>query len=227
MWRRFVISVGGAVIAGNGVNVLWAHKLARLLDAFFEEGYRFAVVTGGGRIARQYAEAVRALGGSKTLQDQAGILATKMNAWVMISAIKHAYYEPLNDIWKAASIMRNHIPVLYGGMPGVTSDYNAALLAEATSSVFLNVTNVDGIYTADPHTNPDARLIERMDHASMVSLISEIDTREPGAHTPIDLAAAKILARSKVPVVVVGPDVENIRRVLEGKRFRGTRIISQ
>ncbi len=211
----------------RGINVLWAHKLARLLDTFFEEGYRFAVVTGGGRTARQYAEAVRVLGGSKTLQDEAGILATKMNAWIMISALKHAYREPLNDIWKAASLMRTHIPVLYGSVPGVTSDYGGALLAEATGSVFLNITNVEGIYTADPSVNPDARLIERMDHASLVSLISTIDTREPGAHTPIDLAAAKILARSKVPTIVVGPDIENIRRVLEGKRFRGTRIVSQ
>ncbi len=211
----------------RGINVLWAHKLARLLDTFFEEGYRFAVVTGGGRTARQYAEAVRVLGGSKTLQDEAGILATKMNAWIMISALKHAYREPLNDIWKAASLMRTHIPVLYGSVPGVTSDYGGALLAEATGSVFLNITNVEGIYTADPSVNPNARLIERMDHASLVSLISTIDTREPGAHTPIDLAAAKILARSKVPTIVVGPDIENIRRVLEGKRFRGTRIVSQ
>lgn len=227
MWRRFVVSVGGSVLVDRGINVLWVHKLARLLDSFFEEGYRFAVVTGGGRTARQYAEAVRVLGGSKTLQDQAGILATKMNAWVMISALRHAYHEPLNDIWKAASLMRTHIPVLHGSIPGVTSDYGGALLAEATGSVFLNITNVDGIYTADPSVNPDARLIERMDHSSLVSLISAIDTREPGAHTPIDLAAAKILARSKIPTVVVGPDIENIRRVFEGKRFKGTKIVSQ
>ena len=219
--------MGGSVLVDKGINVLWAHKLGKLLDTFFQEGYRFAVVAGGGRTAREYAEAVRILGGSKTLQDQAGILATKMNAWVMISAMKHAYHEPLGDIWRAASIMRTHIPVLHGTVPGVTSDYGAALLAEATGSVFLNITNVDGIYTADPHVNPEARLIERMDHASLVSLISAIDTREPGAHTPIDLAAAKILARSRVPAVVVGPDIENIRRVLEGKRFRGTRVISQ
>lgn len=220
-----MISVGGSVMVPDRIDVQWIRKFARVVDYFFEHGVELALVTGGGRVARDYSWAVRLLGGEKTLQDQAGILATKMNAWLLISALKNAYPEPLSDIWRAKAYMGRWIPVVHGAVPGVTSDYTAALLAEATGSVFVNITNVDGIYDRNPSKYPNARLIERMSHEELVSLVESVDTRDPGAHTPIDVAAAKILARSNVKTYVIGKDLHNFHRLLEGKSFKGTTIV--
>lgn len=219
------MSVGGSVIVPDRIDVRWIRGLAGLLDRFFEGGTEFALVTGGGRTARDYAWAVRLLGGSKTLQDQAGILATRMNAWLLISALKSAYPEPLDDIWRASAYVGRWVPVVHGSTPGVTSDYTAALLAEAMGAVFINITNVDGVYDKNPFSDPDARRIERMTHREFVSLVEKVDSRDPGAHTPVDVAAAKILQRSGVKTYVVGKDLRNLRRLLEGKSFRGTTIV--
>jgi len=221
---RYVISVGGSVMVPDQIDVQWVRRFARLIDQFFDGGTQFALVAGGGRTARDYAWAVRLLGGSKTLQDQAGILATKMNAWLLITALKSAYPEPLGDIWRAAAYMGRWIPVVHGSTPGVTSDYAAALLAEAMGAVFINITNVDGVYDRNPLKDPTARLIERMTHDEFVSLVEKVDTRDPGAHTPMDVAAAKILKRSGIRTYVVGRDIYNLRRLLEGKSFKGTTI---
>lgn len=209
------------------IDVQWIRKFSRVIDYFFDRGMHFALVAGGGRTARDYSWAVRLLGGSKTLQDQAGILATKMNAWLLITAIRSAYPEPLSDIWRAKAYFGKWIPVVHGSIPGVTSDYAAALLAEALDAVFINITNVDGVYDKNPFKNPTAKLIERMTHDEFVSLVEAVDTRDPGAHTPMDVAAAKILQRSGIRTYVVGKDLHNLHRLLEGKSFTGTTITSK
>ena len=227
MPERYVISVGGSVMVPDRIDVQWIRKFGRVIDYFFDHGIHFALVAGGGRIARDYSWAVRLLGGSKTLQDQAGILATKMNAWLLISALDSAYPEPLSDIWRAKAYMGKWIPVVHGATPGVTSDYAAALIAEATGATFVNITNVDGVFARNPFKDPTARLLERLTHDEFVSLVEAVDTRDPGAHTPMDIAAAKILQRSKIRTYVVGKDLHNLHRLLEGKSFKGTTITSR
>jgi len=227
MVERYVISVGGSVIVPDHIHVQWIRRLSRTIEQFFDSGTQFALVAGGGRTARDYAWAVRLLGGSKALQDQAGILSTRMNAWLLITALKSAYPEPLSDIWRATAYIGRWIPVVHGSTPGVTSDYAAALLAEALGAVFVNITNVDGVYDKNPHADPTAKLIDRMTHDDFVSLVEDVDTRDPGAHTPLDVSAARILQRSGIKTYVVGKDLNNLRRLLEGKSFRGTTITQE
>lgn len=224
MAGRYVISVGGSVIVPDRIDVQWVRGFSRLIDSFFDGGDKFALVAGGGRTARDYAWAVRLLGGSKTLQDQAGVLATRLNAWLLITALKSSYPEPIDDIWRAVAYVGRWVPVVHGSTPGVTSDYSAVLLAEATDSVFVNVTNVDWVYDKNPFSDPNAKIIERMTHEDLVALVEDADTRNPGSHTPLDVAAAKILQRSNIKTYVVGKDLHNLRRLFEGKSFRGTVI---
>ncbi len=224
MLRRVVFSVGGSVIAPHDLDVDWLRGFGRVVDRFFEHGVEIALVAGGGHTARRYIDAVAELGGSKTLQDQAGILATALNSWLLVSAVKHAYYEPISDIWRALSYLGKYVPVLRGSVPGVTSDFSAALLAEAAGAVFVNITDVDGVYTKDPRVYPDAELIAQMTHDELMRLVDLADRRVPGAHAPVDRAAAAILARSRVKTYVVGKDLRNLRRLLEGKSFVGTVI---
>jgi|GEM_PF-6168525 len=81
MHRGFVISVGGSVMVPDRIDVPWIRRFARIVDRHHEAGMRFGLVAGGGRTARDYAWAVRLLGGTKTEMDEAGIIATHANAW--------------------------------------------------------------------------------------------------------------------------------------------------
>jgi uridylate kinase len=158
--------------------------------------------------------------------DQAGIIATHANAWLLVSALQSAYPEPLDDVWRAKALMKHYTVVVRGTMPGVTSDYGAALLAEVTGLPFINITNVDGVYDKDPRKHENAKRYDHMTHDEFVSLIASADTREPGSHVPMDLAAAEILRRSKIKTYIVSKDLKNLERLITGKSFVGTTISS-
>ncbi len=224
MHRGFVISVGGSVLVPDRIDVPWIRRFSRLIDRYRGSGIEFGLVAGGGKTARDYTWAVRLLGGSKAEMDQAGILATHANAWLLVSALQTAYPEPLSDIWRAKAVMRHYTAVVCGTMPGVTSDYGAALLAEVTGLPMVNITNVDGVYDKDPRKYPDAQRIDHMTHDEFVDLIADSDTRDPGAHVPMDLAAAEILRRSRIKAYVVGKDLKNLERLFAGRSFVGTTI---
>jgi uridylate kinase len=224
MHRGFVISVGGSVMVPDRIDVSWIKRFAHIIDRFHDSGVKFGLVAGGGRTARDYAWSVRILGGTKSEMDQAGIIATKANAWLLVSAIKSAYPEPLDDFWRAKAVMATHTAVMSGVIPGVTSDYGAALLAEVTGFPLINITNVDGVYDKDPNRVPTAQRFDHLSHDDFVSLIAAADTRDPGAHVPMDLAAAELLRRSRIKTYVIGKDLKNLVRLLEGKAFIGTTI---
>jgi len=226
MHRGFVISVGGSVMVPDRIDVPWIRRFARIIDRYHDAGVRFGLVAGGGRTARDYSWAVRLLGGTKTEMDEAGIIATHANAWLLVSALQSAYPEPLADVWRAKAVMKHYTAVVKGTMPGVTSDYGAALLAEVTGLPLINITNVDGVYDKDPRKNEDARRYDRITHDEFVALIAREDTREPGSHVPMDLAAAEILRRSRIKTYIVSKDLKNLERLLSGKSFIGTTVTS-
>ncbi len=208
------------------IDVPWIRRFARLIDRYYDAGMRFGLVAGGGRTARDYSWAVRLLGGTKTEMDEAGIIATHANAWLLVSALRSAYPEPLGDVWRAKALMKHYTVVVKGTVPGVTSDYGAALLAEVTGFPLINITNVEGVYDKDPRTHEDARRYDRITHDEFVTLIAREDAREPGSHVPMDLAAAEILRRSRIKAYIVGKDLKNLERLLSGKSFIGTTVTS-
>ena len=71
-------------------------------------------------------------------------------------------------------------------------------------------TSVDGVYTADPETNPSARKIAAMTPHDLVRLAMETEMKA-GSRSPVDPLAAKIIERSSIPtVVVLGSRTENL-----------------
>jgi uridylate kinase len=100
---------------------------------------------------------------------------------------------------------------------GQTTDAVAALLAEYVHADRLIVaTSVDGVYSADPETDPKAVKYEKMTCRDLARLSMET-TLSAGSRSPVDPLAAKIIERSSIPTAVVwGGDVENLKRGAEG-----------
>lgn len=183
------------------------------------------VVAGGGRIARYYIKAGRALGASEQYLDLMGIDATRLNARLLIAALKGiAFPEPPKDYDEAARAGTSHRIVVMGGVtPGVTTDAVSARLAERVGATRLvNATSVDGAYTSDPKKDVTAKRIPRMSHDELVKLVSGT-AQGAGPTTVFDPVGAEVLARTGIRLVIVdGRSMKNMRLALEGKDCMGT-----
>lgn len=220
-----VLSVGGSLINPGVPDANFLRNISALLR---EECKRtpIAVVTGGGKTAREYAEAVRKLGGSEFQADEAAILSTRQNALLLIAALNDVAY-PLvcRDFDEAAEATLTHKIVVMGGtIPGITTDADAALLAEKLGAKrLINLSNIDAIYDSDPKKNKNAKRFTELSFEKLLELASESDKRKAGEHFVFDLVACKIVARSKIiSHFVHGRDLECVKKAFRGEKNHGT-----
>jgi uridylate kinase len=218
-----VYSLGGSILYERSADEL--KNFARSLMDLAED-HQVYVVVGGGKIAREYIEKARALDAGEAFCDLLGIGATKLNAMILIAALGQAAHpEPPETYARALEASaRGKIVVLGGMQPGQTTDAVAALLAEYVHADRLVVaTSVDGVYSADPGIDPEAKKFDHMTPGDLVRL--SMETRlSAGSRSPVDPLAAKIIERSSIPTAVVyGGDVENLKRAAEGSHT-GTEI---
>ena len=111
-----------------------------------------------------------------------------------------------------------------GTFPGHTTDATAALLAEfVKADMFINATNVDGVYSADPKADPNAVKYDRLSPQQLVEIVSKNSARA-GTNVVIDLLAAKIIERSGIKTYVILGTPENIQKAVRGAAV-GTVIV--
>jgi uridylate kinase len=217
MGRQVVVKISGKLVGPDNVELVRGY--ADMLAGLYDEGYRVAVVTGGGRTARLYIDAAGRLGANKSLQDLLGIEASRLNARLLIYALSdRAYPEPPRSLWEALEAFATGRIVVCGGFqPGQSTTAVAALLAEALSADLLVIaTTVAGVYTADPQREPSAKLIPRLSYEEYRQVISQ--SVEPGRYELLDPLALMVVERSRIPVRVVdGSDPENVARAVRGE----------
>ncbi len=221
--KTFVLSVGGSVFFNEKLRAPEIAKFCEVINELRREGYKFVLVVGGGRIARVYQAGVKALGGNNFEMDEAGIAITKANAYMFTHGIENAWKSVLSDPKDADNILHLEKTPVYGGsVPGQTTDSVAAIIAELVNGDFINLSNVDGIYSADPAKEPGAKMYKELTHTKMVSLL-KAQSSKPGAHTFIDPHAANMLWRSRIRGFFInGTDFENFKAVVRGQEFKGT-----
>jgi len=84
------------------------------------------------------------------------------------------------------------------------------------------LSNVDGIYSADPAKEAHARMFKELSHVKMLSLL-KAQASKPGAHVFVDAHAANILTRSRIRGFFInGNDFDNFKNVVRGLEFKGT-----
>lgn len=212
------------MIAGDQVNPAPVEGLTSTLDDRIEAP--LAVVVGGGAAARRYIDAARQLGLDEAGLDELGIHLTRANAWLLIAGFgPDTYPTPAEDFGEAATALRSFDRVCMGGThPGHTTDAVSAMLAERVGAErIVVVTNVDGVYTADPKSDPDAERLDTITPSKLVELAGQ--ARQAGSSTVIDPLAAQVVDRSRIPArVVSGEDHDNVARAVAGEDFDGTSV---
>ncbi|MBI5046556.1 UMP kinase [Candidatus Micrarchaeota archaeon] len=220
-----VLSVGGSSINPNGEPDL--NFLKAMANMIKESKWNFGILTGGGYTARKYADSARGLGASEYEADCIGITSTIQNAQLFIAALSAAgvdvYKKALGD-FEIARSCKNKAVVMGGMVPGMTTDSDAVLLAEATGAKRLvNISNVNGIYDRNPNKNPNAKKYAKMTYEQLVKLAAKSDMRMAGTHFVFDMLACKLIARSKIEThFVSGANMNDIKNAIEGKKHNGT-----
>ncbi len=206
--------------------------IARQIAKVHARGVEVAVVVGGGNIFRGLA--AQASGMDRATGDYMGMLATVLNALALQDAFEKAgvptrvqsaisiseVAEPYIRRRAMRHLEKGRIVIFAAGTgnPFFTTDTAAALRAtEMHAEVILMAKNgVEGVFTADPATDPDATFIPEITHMEAVQRGLRV----------MDTTALTLCAENKVPIVVFNMgDERNIDRIVCGDRV-GTLVRS-
>lgn len=222
-----VLSIGGSSIVPEGKpDLVFLKAMAQLIK---KSKNSFGILCGGGTFARVYANAARELGAGEYEADSIAIRSTRQNAHLLLTALRsggvEAYERVVDDFESAKEPARESKAVVMGGtIPGITTDTDSVLLAEAIGAKRLvNISNVDAIYDSDPKKNPGAKRFAKMTYDELIALAGASDKRMAGTNFVFDFLACKLIARSKIESHFVSfrkmNDVEN---AIEGRKHSGT-----
>jgi uridylate kinase len=173
-YKRILLKLSGEALMGDdayGINRATIVRMVREVQEITQLGCEVAVVIGGGNIFRGVAGG--SVGMDRATADYMGMLATVMNSLALADAMNkqglvarvmsaiaieqvvEPYVRP-----KALQYLEEGKVVVFAagtGNPFFTTDTAAALRgAEIGAELVLKATKVDGVYSADPKTNPDA-----------------------------------------------------------------------
>jgi uridylate kinase len=217
--------VGGRLLNDGKPNMEMAKQLA---DALKGTGLHLGLVCGGGKQARKAAERARKKTGSEFMADEAGIKITRKNAEAMRQALggeeAGAGGKIFVDFKKARKAAATQKYVVMGGtIPGITTDADAALLAECLGAKRLVNLSNSAVYDSDPRNNPQAHKYDKMTHAQLKELAARSDQRMAGTHFIFDLLACNLVARSKIETHFVdGREMMQVKAAVMGQAHQGT-----
>ena len=233
-YRRVLLKISGEALMGEqnyGIDVNVARSVAEELKAIYQLGVQVAVVVGGGNIFRGVSKSAGNM--DRSSADYIGMLATVMNAVVLQDALEkvdvHTRVMSAIDIPQLAEpfIRRRAIRhlekervVIFAagtGNPYFTTDSAAALRAlEIKADIIMKATKVDGVYSADPMTDATAELFTEITYRQVLEQRLGV----------MDASAISLCMDNNLPIVVFNMrEPGNIRRVVNGERGVGTRVV--
>ncbi|MEZ5425184.1 MAG: UMP kinase [Pyrinomonadaceae bacterium] len=232
-FKRILLKLSGEALMGEqsyGIDVDVARAVAEEIKAVQELGVEIAIVVGGGNIFRGVSKSAGNM--DRASADYIGMLATVMNAVVLQDALEKldVYTRALSaiDIPQLAEpfIRRRAIRHLEKGRvvifaagtgnPFFTTDSAAALRAlEIKAEVIFKGTKVDGIYTADPLTQPDATRFEKISYQEVLEKQLRV----------MDASAISLCMDNNLPIMVFNMRHSgNIVRAVQGDLSIGTLV---
>ena len=225
-----VINLGGSqIIVNNEINVDFLLKFKSIINKYSNK-YKFIIVCGGGSFARVYINSLKKVGASEKLQSLTGISITRHNARFMsyffgfdnVNGIPYNY----NNIKQVESMLKKQDVIFCGALeyhPNQTSDATSAQIASYFKSIYINITNVSGLFDKDPTKFRNAKLIKTISWRDFNKIASKIKLI-PGQHFVIDSKAANIMMKNKIKTYIIGKDLKNLVNILNNKNFNGTLI---
>lgn len=224
MMKLEVISVGGSIIVPGDIDVEYLKRLRRVLLSIPDK--KFILVAGGGKTARMYIAALSKIKSSEYLQSITAMSAINLNAQLLASSFGIKQMLPMSFKEIENYIKKQKITCVgsFEYEKNSTSDTHAAYIAHHFKTRFINITNVNGLYTKDPGHFKNAKLIKKISRANFNKLARNIRFHL-GQHFVLDQHAAKFINENKIPTFIIGRSTENLRRLLTGKKFVGTEIV--
>ena len=223
---KVVISLGGSLLTRE-LTAENFKKYAEVLKRLKRMGHKLIVDCGGGKVCREYRDIAKELGATHEIMDWIGIQATHMNAFTLIAALgKDAHPISLRTVEEVKEHFNDKILVCGGYLPGCSTDYDAALFAEAVKAdLLINATDVDGVYSADPDKDPNAKKFDKLSYDEFERIILQ-NPQVPGEYRFFDLKATRLIKKARIKTIFIdGRDPEEIIRAVEG-RHNGT-IVSE
>lgn len=224
-----IISVGGGLIVPNGgIDYEFLKKLNKFIRAQVKAGRRFFLVAGGGRTARHYRDAGRAVIGGMTDEDLdwLGIHASRLNGHLLRTIFQDIAHPRIIENYDK-KLTNWHEPIVIGAgwKPGWSTDYCAAFLAkDYGANLVINLSNIDWVYDKDPRVHKDAQAIEKLTWDEMEKLVGT--KWIPGMNAPFDPIAAQLAKHSELTVIVAnGNNIPNLNKIMTGDSFAGTVIM--
>lgn len=233
-YKRILLKISGEALLGKqefGIDQNPVARIAGEIKAARDLGAEIAIVVGGGNIFRGIKNSAK-LGMDQASGDYVGMLATVMNAIALQSALTQIGVPcrvqsaiAMNQIaepyirYRAIRHLEKERVVIFAagtGNPFFTTDTAAALRAsEINADAMLMAKNgVDGVYTDDPRTNPDAKKLDKMTCDDIIKNNLKV----------MDTAACALCKQNHIPIVVFDFEEEcGISKILHGKEI-GTYI---
>src|SRR5450432_580277 len=234
-FKRVLLKLSGEALAANqgfGVETKRIHEVAAELADVHGLGVQLAIVVGGGNFFRGVADQARNM--DRVSADHMGMLATVINALALQDALeKQGVFtrvqsaiemkqvaEPFIRRRAIRHLEKGRVVIFAGGIgnPYFSTDTTAALRAvEISAEVLLKGTQVDGVYSADPRTNPKAKRLTEL--TAMEAIRKRLRV--------MDTTAFTLCMENHLPSIVFNLyRLGNVRRVVRGESV-GTLIKSQ
>ena len=226
--KVIVISLGGSLIIPEKINIELLSEFRKVILKNTNK-YKFVVVCGGGKTARNYIHGLdnEVLKQKPFFQSQLGIAATRLNARFLTYFFnKDANQGIPHNMHDIQNLLRVHNIVFCGALrysPDQTSDTTTAKLSNFFGTPFINLTDVSGLYDKNPKKFKDAKYIPNITHKAFLKMAKKIEFK-PGQNFILDQKAAKIIQEQGITTFLLGPNMKNFDNMLNGKHFIGSII---
>ena len=228
MYKRVLLKLSGEALAagsGFGIDAIFIHKVAEEIAAVHALGCEIGIVVGGGNFFRGVAQ--QAIDMDRVAADHMGMLSTVINSIALQDAIEkrgltcrvmsaiemHQVAEPYIRRRAMRHLEKGRIVIFAAGTgnPYFSTDTAASLRAmEIKADILLKATSVDGIYTADPKTNPEATKFEQITYNDILRLNLRV----------MDTTAVSLCKENNMPMMVFSMKEQgNIVRVVGGEKL--------
>ena len=229
-YKRILLKLSGEALAAGGegiINDAFLARVAGVLSRLLAEGVEIGVIVGAGNIWRGR----QGVGMDRTRGDYMGMLATAINALALSDAFIRAGIDTrvmcaiqmpeIGEYYTRDAAVRHlsegRVVIFAGGLgrPYFSTDTAGALRAvEIGADAVLMAKNIDGVYTADPKTDPTAKKLQRITYSEVLARGLRV----------IDTTATALSMDNKLPTLVFGlDDPDNIYRAAMGEEL-GTLI---
>jgi uridylate kinase len=227
-FRRILLKLSGEALMGSldfGTDPATLQAIAAQVSRVHDRGVEIAIVLGAGNIYRGMAGA--AAGMDRATADYMGMLAIVLNALALQDALEkqgvNTRVQSAIEVQEVAEpyirrramrhLEKGRVVIFAAGTgnPFFTSDTAAALRGvEIHADALLMAKNgVDGVFTADPATDPTATFVPEITHMEAIERRLRV----------MDLTALTLCMENDLPIHVFNMDDEaNIDRIVSGER---------